>query len=156
MSFQNFRQVLASLSAEAEIIETKVESYRKAVKNVSTEASPNAPPNLDHTHRNKSSAPGVESAAVDLLQKRVALFLKRQEHAVVKQVFDRYADSVQHLIFPEQLQQALEEMGVQIKAEEVHALIQVTDMDNNGGLDFEEFQRALMKPPTKVRSAFRC
>ena len=26
----------------------------------------------------------------------------------------------------------------------------MTDMDKNGGLDFEEFRRALMKPPTKL------
>jgi hypothetical protein len=77
-------------------------------------------------------------------------FLKRREEACAKEVFERYADPNAHLILTDGLQRALEEMGVQIKSEEVQAVMVMTDVEKNGGLDFEEFRRALMKPPTKL------
>jgi hypothetical protein len=87
---------------------------------------------------------------MEQLQSSVDRFLKRRQEAFAKDVYERHADPNEHLILPDGLQHALEEMGVQIKSEEVQALMVMTDFDKNGGLDFEEFRRALMKPPTKL------
>jgi hypothetical protein len=49
---------------------------------------------------------------MEQLQASVDRFLKRREEAFAKEVFERYADQNAHLILPDGLQRALEEMGV--------------------------------------------
>jgi hypothetical protein len=48
------------------------------------------------------------------------------------------------------LQAALLELGVPMKRDKAEELMVVMDLDENGGLDFEEFKRAVQQQPTQL------
>ena len=84
------------------------------------------------------------------LQAGVERFLRRRSIDFQREVFKQHADPVKDLIFPKGLHSALEELGIQIKLEEVEAIILIADLGKNGGLDFEEFQCTVRNPQTKL------
>jgi hypothetical protein len=104
-------------------------------------------------------------------------YLERQGDLFFKRVFDKFAercigtigdnileserpsmdDSIlepdsknKSFVRTDGLQRALLELGVQMKREKVEELIVAMDLDENGGLDFEEFKRAVQQPPTQL------
>jgi hypothetical protein len=105
-------------------------------------------------------------------------YLDRQGHSFFKGVFEKFADieismgtagdtafdhsymdyssmsvsksKVKALIRTDGLKDALLELGVQMKREKVEALMAVMDLDENGGLDFDEFKRAVQQPLTQL------
>jgi hypothetical protein len=103
-------------------------------------------------------------------------FLDRQGDDVLKKVFDKFAEleispanetihksaskddgamsesKLTHEAFirTDGLQNALLELGVPMEKEKVKDLMVAMDLDENGGLDFEEFKRAVQQPPTQL------
>jgi hypothetical protein len=102
----------------------------------------------------------------------VQLYLQRQEHEFLKGLFEKFAESVQMIDISDTLvsqtshssseekqaamlnsiglQKALLELGVKMDADQVEKLIFSMDLDDNGGLDFEEFKRAAQQPATPL------
>jgi hypothetical protein len=103
----------------------------------------------------------------------VRLYLDLRGNGFLQRVFDKYAEHVSvpvetadSISFPESdgsakskreamlrpagLQQALQEMGVQMDSDQVEMLLVSMDIDENGGLDFEEFKRAVHQPATPL------
>ncbi len=102
----------------------------------------------------------------------VRLYLERQGHDFMQRVFNQYAelesvpvDTADSLSFPvgdgaksklvamlkpSGLQKALQELGVQMDSDAVGKLFVSMDLDENGGLDFEEFKRAVQQPVTPL------
>jgi hypothetical protein len=103
----------------------------------------------------------------------VKLYLERQGHGFLQRMFNQYVDTAELesvpvdaadslSLFPEDdgstkskrdaimkragLQRALQELGVQMDADKVTKLFDSMDLDKNGGLDFEEFKRAVQQP----------
>ena len=54
------------------------------------------------------------------------------------------------LVRTEGLQAALLELGTPMKGDTVHELMAMMDLEENGGLNFEEFKRAVQPPPTQL------
>ncbi len=65
-----------------------------------------------------------------------------------KRVFDKFAEG--SLIRTRGLQDAQLELHVSVEAEEVEKLMTAMDPDEKGGLDFEEFKRAVLPPQTQL------
>ncbi len=54
------------------------------------------------------------------------------------------------LIRTDGLKDALLELGVPVERDQVEELMLIMDLDENGGLDFEEFKLAVQQPPTQL------
>jgi hypothetical protein len=103
----------------------------------------------------------------------VRQYLERQGHGFLQRVFNQYAelesvlvdatDSISSsegngsakskhvaMIKPAGLQKALQASGVQMDPDKVEKLFVSMDLDENGGLDFEEFKRAVQQPATPL------
>jgi hypothetical protein len=99
--------------------------------------------------------------------------LDRQGDSFLKTVFDKFADSssstateainedlcdfvrgcksrIERFVSIDVLQGALLELGVYVEWQKVEELIVLMDLDENSGLDFEEFKRALQQQPTQL------
>jgi hypothetical protein len=61
---------------------------------------------------------------------------------------NRNMDSL--VVFPAELQSALSDLGMQIDLVEAAVIVSSMDLDENGGMDFEEFRRAVERPPTQL------
>ena len=101
-------------------------------------------------------------------------YLDRQGDSFLKGIFDKYAEScsgdtnvpepsptgdrldlkikptIEEIIKTDGLQHALLELGVQMEKGKADELMLMMDLDENGGLDFEEFKRAVQQPPTQL------
>jgi hypothetical protein len=104
----------------------------------------------------------------------VKKYLERQGDNFLKGVFDKFAErstrtgddefleppdngsisgstlKFKALVKTDGLQAALLELGVHLKREKVEELMTLMDLNENGGLDFEEFQRAVQQQPTEL------
>ncbi len=104
-------------------------------------------------------------------ESNVKLYLERQGPAFLKGLFDKFAeivcfDTMDTLPFTEGqgssnphqitmlkstgLQMALLELGVQMEFDQVEKLLVSMDLHDHGGLDFEEFKRAVQQPATPL------
>jgi hypothetical protein len=111
----------------------------------------------------------------DVLVSAVKKYLEKQGDNFLKGVFDKFAErstgtgddyfleppdngsisgstlKFKALVKTDGLQAALLELGVHLKREKVEELMTLMDLDENGGLDFEEFKRAVQQqPPTEL------
>ena len=81
-------------------------------------------------------------------------YLEKQGDSVLKKLFTRYATKTsahsEALIKAGGLQNALSELGVTMELNKVETLMERMDLDENGGLDYEEFKRAAIQPPTQL------
>ncbi len=107
-------------------------------------------------------------------------YLDKQADSFLKEVFDKFADSsdgtfveaikehtctstcteddlvsgskskFKGLMSTDGLQGALRELGAPVERQKVKELMVLMDLDENGGLDFEEFKRAVQQPPTQL------
>jgi hypothetical protein len=84
---------------------------------------------------------------LDALVKAVHHYLDKQDEPFVKNLFDRLKEISSGKIRTDGLHQALFELGVRGEAED---LMVVNDLDKTGGLDYEEFKRAVAQPPTQL------
>jgi hypothetical protein len=99
-----------------------------------------------------SVSPIKNSDAVELIQRiemRVASFLKRRNPDCIEFVFKKYRNQATNLLAADSLHLALFELGIQFTAEEITALFDTFDIDENGGLDLQEFTN-ISKYPSKV------
>jgi hypothetical protein len=110
----------------------------------------------------------------DALVSAVKKYLERQGDSFLRGVFDKFAErstrtgdddfldphdngsisgstlKFKALVKTDGLQAALLELGVHLKREKVEELMTLMDLNENGGLDFEEFQRAVQQQPTDL------
>jgi hypothetical protein len=89
----------------------------------------------------------VDAAALAL---SVHHFLDRQKDSLFKEVFERFKEESSGTIRTDVLQQALFEFGVPVPKKTAEELMLAMDLDENGGLDYEEFKRAVAQPPTQL------
>jgi hypothetical protein len=75
-------------------------------------------------------------------------YLDMKRDSFLRRVFDKFAEG--SLMRTRGLQNALIELSVSVEAEEVEKLITAMDPDEKGGLDFEEFKRAVQPPQTQL------
>jgi hypothetical protein len=86
----------------------------------------------------------------------VKVYLERQGHDFLQRLFDRFAEresvpgDTAAMLKPIGLQKALLELGMQMDVSQVDGLFVSMDLDENGGLDFEEFKRAIQQPATPL------
>ena len=95
---------------------------------------------------------GLEDGILPITSKiqiRVTLFFNMRNASHVETVFDQHKDMHTHLISISALPGALEDLGIRLTAEEVSVLFDTSDADENGGLDLQDFMRAI-KYPGKV------
>jgi hypothetical protein len=85
------------------------------------------------------------------IQARVAVFfnLRDSETSYISELFKKHANSRTNLLTAESTRSALREIGVRLTAEEAAVLFEIFDTDDNGGLDLQEFMKAI-KYPGKV------
>jgi hypothetical protein len=89
----------------------------------------------------------VDAAALAL---SVHHFLDRQKDSLFKEVFERFKEESSGTIRTDVLQQALFEFGVPVPKKTAEELMLAMDLDENGGLDYEEFKRAVAQPLTQL------
>jgi hypothetical protein len=88
---------------------------------------------------------------VNSLRKRIDKFLQGRSSQSAKSTFVAYADPDKKLIMPDRFREALGELGIQLTAEEASDHFAILDADNNGGLDFSEFQAGIIQPSSQVQ-----
>jgi hypothetical protein len=87
---------------------------------------------------------------VEKLQGQIELFLNRRNKEYVERVFHNFADKKKKLILSSKFHEALSEFGVHLPSAEVEILLATMDINNNGGLDLNEFTSALLQPSSPV------
>jgi hypothetical protein len=78
-------------------------------------------------------------------------WLQGRSAQFAESTFHKYADPDKKLIMPNRFREALGELGVQMTAEEASGHFAILDVDNNGGLDFSEFQAGITQPSSQVQ-----
>jgi hypothetical protein len=108
----------------------------------------------------------AETSKADL---DVRVYLERQGHDFLQRLFNQFAElvsmpgdtslleglgnsksKIKAMLKPTGLQKALLELGVQMDYGQVEKLFASNDLDDKGGLDFEEFKRAVLQPATPL------
>jgi hypothetical protein len=88
------------------------------------------------------------------LQASLDLFLRKRDEKFVKEFFSKHSQvdssSGKMIIFNDRLKGALGELGIMISDKEAGELAQILDVDGSGGLDLNEFQAAVLKPPSNL------
>ncbi len=83
------------------------------------------------------------------IQARVEVFFNLRDASYVSELFNKHADSATNLMAADSIRNALREIGVQLTADEAVVVFETFDTDENGGLDLQEFMKAI-KYPSKV------
>ena len=80
------------------------------------------------------------------VQRKVKLFFERHDDDQIKRSFERHKDAATGLILRQSFEPALRAFGVVLTRAEADTLFLTLDLDNNCGLDLEEYKRALGVP----------
>ncbi len=118
----------------------------------------------------KTAVPGADR--VQELRANVNSFLKMKNEDFLRRLFQMHAEETSEttrmaigerkisklaeakpqnsIILADGLRRAFLELGVHMDKEKADALVMSTDSEERGGLDFEDFKRALKQPPTLV------
>jgi hypothetical protein len=83
------------------------------------------------------------------IQSSIALFFNIRNASHVKNVFEQHKDKHTHLVSKSALSGALRDLGIHLSAEEGSVLFETFDLDENGGLNLQEFMNVI-KYPGKV------
>ena len=83
------------------------------------------------------------------IQDSITLFFNLRDFSHVQKIFEQHKDRNTHLISKKALPDALRDLGIHLTEEEASVLFETSDRDENGGLDLQEFTKA-MKYPGKV------
>ena len=86
---------------------------------------------------------GHDSAQI---QARVAHFHNSRNHVHNELIFKKHADQATNLMTAAAMTAALRELGVQLTEDEAAAVFESADADENGGLDLQEFVKAINRP----------
>jgi hypothetical protein len=84
------------------------------------------------------------------IQARVARFHNSRNQLHNELIFKKYANPDTNLITDDAMNSALRELGVQLTPDEAAAVFEEADTDENGGLDLQEFIKAI-NHPSKVQ-----
>jgi hypothetical protein len=97
------------------------------------------------------SVPNTGDAAglAQKIKTRVDVFSELRDPQSVKDLFDRHADQSTKLITAMNIRSVMLALGNHVTEDEATVLFQTFDMDENGGLDLQEFKKAI-KFPSKV------
>jgi hypothetical protein len=91
---------------------------------------------------------------LDALISAVHDYLDRQGDFFLKGVFDEFSErsssSTETLIRADRLHDALLKLDIHVSREKEEELMAIMDLDVNGGLDYDEFKRAVAQPPTQL------
>jgi hypothetical protein len=80
-------------------------------------------------------------------------YLDMKGDKFLKGIFDEFSEishGTEMLVRTKGLHDALLKLGLPAAKEKVEALMEIMDLDENGGLDYEEFKRAVAQPPTQL------
>ena len=103
--------------------------------------------------QNRDGTPLKEStlnATQQQVQASVRAYLQSQNEKFVETIYKKYAVDDASMIKADKLPTALNEFNIILTDEEAEAFMTSMDTDNNGGLDLQEFKRALIRPSTEV------
>jgi hypothetical protein len=100
--------------------------------------------------RKITSADAEEPPLVRSLRAKIDMFLKRRTAEFVESAFRKNECKERNLVLKDSLQRALGEFGVYITSEEAEQLFTVVDIENNGGLDLDEFRQAISQPSSQI------
>ena len=90
---------------------------------------------------------GHDSARLtEQIQARVAHFHNSRNHVHNELIFKKHADQATNLMTAAAMTAALRELGVQLTEDEAAAVFESADADENGGLDLQEFVKAINRP----------
>ena len=137
-----------SKSLESQLIDLKQESERLEAQLSKVFSPTQGAPYLEGQHGSPLNE--TRRNVFQQVQERVRSFLQIRNEDFVRSVFLKYADADSRLVETEMLAAALNEFKIGLTAEEANAITTSMDIDNNGGLDFQEFTRALNLPSTQV------
>lgn len=88
------------------------------------------------------------------LQESVDLFLRKRDMSFMNEIFSKHsrvnASGGKRVVANDGLKGALGELGIKISDQEAGDLVKILDVDGSGGLDWEEFQAAVLKPPCQL------
>jgi hypothetical protein len=106
--------------------------------------------------RKEPNAEGVKESCMlrlnsqEILISAVHQHLDRQGDHFLKQVFDKFSAINEGFVNTEGLYDALIELGMPAGRNKVEELMVTMDLDESGGLNFEEFKLAVKQPPTQL------
>ena len=90
---------------------------------------------------------GHDSARLtEQIQARVAHFHNSRNHVHNELIFKKHADQATNLMAAAAMTAALRELGVQLTEDEAAAVFESANADENGGLDLQEFIKAINRP----------
>jgi hypothetical protein len=81
--------------------------------------------------------------SIDEIWNRVETGFKRRDDSHIKRICELYKDPGSGLIPKENLRDALKDLGIAVRKEDVDNLFLEVDLNNDGGVDLLEFTRAL-------------
>ena len=95
-----------------------------------------------------------KSAMEEALVMAVHAYLDRQGDFFLRGIFNEFsefsAESTEACIKADALHDALHKLNVHLSKEKEEELMAMMDLDENGGLDYDEFKRAVAQPPTQL------
>ena len=80
------------------------------------------------------------------IRKQVNEGFKRRSIQFVQETFDSHKDKVKEVILAPSLGRALRDLGVLVEATEIEELLKSRDLNDDGGLDFQEFSSLVSMP----------
>ena len=93
--------------------------------------------------------PGDTENLLRKIQAQVSFFLNLRDQSYISDLFNKHANSATNLITADSVRNVMRDIGVQMTADEAAVLFETFDTDENGGLDLQEFTKAI-KHPSKV------
>ena len=77
---------------------------------------------------------------------RVAYFNNSRSKLHIEQLFKKHTNEVTNLMTVDSMRAALHELGIQLTQDEAAVVFGTVDTDENGGLDLQEFMKAVEYP----------
>ncbi len=80
------------------------------------------------------------------IQARIAHFLNSRDDIYIRELFKKHANPQTNLLTVDSMQITLSELGIQLNLEEMASVFEIADTDENGGLDLQEYMKAINYP----------
>jgi hypothetical protein len=88
----------------------------------------------------------IASQFISQIRLQVDDSFKRRDREYLKTIFDLYKDQEKELIPDASLSSALKDLGIHVNEEEATQLTKTMDLNDDGGLDFQEFLNVVALP----------
>jgi hypothetical protein len=96
-----------------------------------------------------AAGPGVTENLLRRIQAQVSFLFNLRDQSYISKLFNKHANSATNLITADSVRNVMRDIGVQLTTDEAAVLFETFDTDENGGLDLQEFTKAI-KHPSKV------